>query len=86
MNLDERILQDYYNHSEGREPERLYVVMYIDENVENWSDPVADRYEAEQIYWSAKDAGENVSFGYTYKGRFNSRYANNIKEFREVKI
>lgn len=84
MNLDERILQDYYNHSEGREPERLYVVMYNE--LENWSDPVSDRYEAEQIYSSAKYNGEDVSFGYTYDGSFNSRWIDNIRNFVEVKI
>lgn len=84
MNLDERILQDYYNHSEGSEPKRLYVVMYNE--LENWSDPVSDRYEAEQIYWSAKDSGEDVSFGYAYDGSFNSRWIDNIRNFVEVKI
>lgn len=65
-------------------PDKLWVVMYNE--LENWSDPVADRYEAEQIYWSAKDIGEDVSFGYTYDGSFNSRWIDNIRNFVEVKI
>ena len=65
-------------------PDKMWVVMYNEHR--NWSEPTTDRYEAEQEYWSAKDSGEDVSFGYYYEGSFTGKWEENIKEFRPVNL
>jgi len=77
--------REQFNHEDSLTyPDRLWVVMYNDD--QNWSNPITDKHEAEQEYWRAKDSGENVEIGYTYEGRFTSRWSDNINEFNSVRL
>lgn len=88
MNYDQ-YLENQREFFEGSESaERLWVVVYhnLDGSVGDWSHPISDKYNAETEYWRAHDAGENVEFGYTYEGRFTSRWSDNVNEFNPVRL
>ena len=87
MNYLDQQINEYENSLSH--PDKMWVVMFPDDpewKNGNWSDPTTDRYEAEQIYWRAKDMGEDVSIGYFYEGNWISDWRENLKEFREVRI
>lgn len=86
MNYDEYLENDReLFESTLTPPDKLWLVMDDDNEIHT---PYNDKYEAEQLYWSMKDVGENVRIGYIWDGSITGSmpYKEVERNFKEVRI
>lgn len=69
-------------------PDKLWLVLYTDKDIENWSEPTEDRHEAEMAYDAAINDGLGAKFGFVCDGSISGRmrYKEVEKLFNESRI
>lgn len=83
MNYDNYLENEREFFESSETPDRVWAIMDIDN--QDWK-LFNDRHDAEEYYYSLSDLMENVDFGYTYDGRFTSRWSDNVNEFYPVRL